>query len=91
MTDPPRDPDAKSRTGRGTDHGTPPGVPRWVKVSGIVVGILVLALVAIMFISGADHGPSRHATGHRPTGQIEQKALGDETLASHHPSDWGHG
>ena len=34
--------------------------PRWVKVSGIVVIILVLLVVAIMFISGGEHGPGRH-------------------------------
>jgi hypothetical protein len=57
MPDPPRHPDAE--TGHDTSRGGPPGVPRWVKVSGIVVAILVLALVAVMLIGG-DHGPGRH-------------------------------
>lgn len=37
-----------------------PGTPRWVKVSGLVVIILVLLATAIMFISGGEHGPGRH-------------------------------
>ena len=39
-----------------------PGTPRWVKVSGIAVGVLVL-LVVIMVVAGAGgpHGPGRHA------------------------------
>ena len=57
MSDPPRHTNAE--TGHDTDRGAPPGVPRWVKVSGIIVAILVLALVAVMLIGG-DHGPGRH-------------------------------
>ena len=37
----------------------PPTTPRWVKVSLITVGVLVLiALVAML--GGENHGPSRH-------------------------------
>jgi hypothetical protein len=57
MPELPRHPDAES--GHDTARGAPPGVPRWVKVSGIVVAILILALVAVMLIGG-DHGPGRH-------------------------------
>ena len=35
----------------------PPPVPRWVKVTGIVVVVLAL-LVAVMLLAG--HGPGRH-------------------------------
>ncbi len=40
-----------------------PGIPRWVKVSGIIVIVLVL-LVVIMLVTGVggSHGPGRHAT-----------------------------
>jgi uncharacterized membrane protein len=37
-----------------------PGMPTWVKVGGIVTLILILLVVAIMFIVGVNHGPSRH-------------------------------
>ena len=43
-----------------------PGTPRWVKVSGIMVIVLVV-LVAIMLLSG--HGPGRHTSfGHAGSG-----------------------
>ena len=35
-----------------------PGVPRWVKVSGIV-GIVLVLLVIIVALTGG-HGPGRH-------------------------------
>jgi hypothetical protein len=39
----------------------PYSTPRWVKVSGIIVIVLVL-LVGIMLLTGVggDHGPGRH-------------------------------
>lgn len=39
-----------------------PGTPRWVKVSGIVVGVLVLLAVILMLAGGGPvrHGPGRH-------------------------------
>lgn len=37
-----------------------PGTPRWVKVSGIIAIVLVLLVVIMMFIGGANHGPGRH-------------------------------
>lgn len=38
----------------------PPGVPRWLKVTGLVVGLVVLILVVAMLLVGGDHGPGRH-------------------------------
>lgn len=44
-----------------------PGVPRWVKVTGIVVAALVLlVLVAQLTGLGGDHGPGRHLPGGQP-------------------------
>lgn len=49
-----------------TDHGAPgggarPGTPRWVKVIGLVVAVLVaLVLLAQLGGVGGDHGPGRH-------------------------------
>jgi hypothetical protein len=51
--------------GTGDDTGVGPGggsttiTPRWVKVFGIIVIVLVL-LVGIMMLSGG-HGPGAHA------------------------------
>jgi hypothetical protein len=43
------------------DQPTYPGMPRWVKISGIVVGAMIL-LAAILIFSGigGPHGPGRH-------------------------------
>jgi hypothetical protein len=39
-----------------------PGTPRWVKVSGIIVAVLVLLVALILFTGvGGPHGPGRHA------------------------------
>ncbi len=37
-----------------------PGTPRWVKVFGIIVIVVVLLVFAGMFIGGGEHGPGRH-------------------------------
>lgn len=40
-------------------------MPRWVKVSAIVAAVLALLAVAVLLISGGEHGPSRHmSAGH---------------------------
>ena len=38
-------------------------MPRWVKVSGIIVAVLVLLLIVVLLISGGGHGPRRHVSG----------------------------
>jgi hypothetical protein len=44
--------------GPGRDY---PGIPRWVKVSGIIALVLVLLVVVIMVAGlGGQHGPGRH-------------------------------
>jgi hypothetical protein len=47
------------------DNGTPPSMPRWVKVFGIVV-IVLIVIVVIGLLIGGNHGPGRHL-GFRPT------------------------
>jgi len=37
-----------------------PGTPRWVKVSGILAGVVSLLLVTVMLFGGGRHGPGRH-------------------------------
>jgi hypothetical protein len=39
-----------------------PGTPRWVKVFGIIVIVVVLLVVGLMFIGGGEHGPGRHTS-----------------------------
>ncbi|WP_420179884.1 hypothetical protein [Paenarthrobacter sp. TA1.8] len=45
------------------DRDTFTGPPRWVKVSAIVAGVLLLVVVAVMLLSGGEHGPGRHGIG----------------------------
>lgn len=35
------------------------GMPRWVKVSAIVV-VAVMVLMVVLMLVGGDHGPGRH-------------------------------
>ena len=50
-----------------------PGTPRWVKVSGIIVLVLVLLAVVIMVTGvGGQHGPWR-LTGDADTPRLEHR------------------
>ena len=42
---------------------TKPGMPRWVKVSGIIAIVLALVVVIVVLVSGGEHGPGRHLPG----------------------------
>lgn len=61
MTEPSRyldsDDDADVRPGGEPDAG----LPRWVKISGIVAIIVVLLLAVMLLVGGGEHGPSRHS------------------------------
>jgi len=52
-----------------------PGTPRWVKISGTIVGILVLLVVILVLFGGSPHGPVRHLSSSAGSGA-------GETLAS---------
>jgi hypothetical protein len=76
----PGGPDADLGVGpAGSSTTTYPGTPRWVKVSGIVVLVLVLLVVAVLVASGGQHGPGRHVPagapgrsgGHAPPAALE--------------------
>ena len=44
-----------------------PGTPRWVKVFGIIVAVVVLLFIVVMMVGdGGEHGPGRHA----PSGDV---------------------
>lgn len=54
------------------DRGSPPPVPRWVRVFGIVLAVLVLILLAVLVLSGGQHGPGRHLSS---AGAIDASGL----------------
>ncbi|MDQ5852619.1 MAG: FAD-dependent oxidoreductase [Chloroflexota bacterium] len=42
----------------------PPSTPRWVKVTGIIVGVVLLLFVILLFTRGpGGHGPGMHGSG----------------------------
>ncbi|HMT33196.1 hypothetical protein [Gordonia pseudamarae] len=43
-----------------TPTSPPHRTPRWVKVVAVVVGVLIVLVVAVMLLSGGNHGPGRH-------------------------------
>jgi hypothetical protein len=53
-----------------------PGTPRWVKISGIALGVLVL-LIVVMVVAGVGgpHGPGRHAPAEVGAGPSVESSL----------------
>ena len=85
MADPPRSPD----TGAGADRGE--GMPRWVKVFGIIVIVLVLLAVVVLLTGGGGHGPGRHlggggdtapSSGHQRSGGVGGPADADQAACT---------
>ena len=68
----------------GTDVGPtgdrPPGIPRWVKVSGIITIVLILLIVIMIFIGGGNHGPERHITTNDASAQTLPIVQGVEQI-----------
>ena len=52
-----------------------PGTPRWVKVFGIIVIVLVLLLGVLMLFGGGEHGPGRHALSGDAGGQVPPSSV----------------
>jgi hypothetical protein len=66
-----------------SDTGDDPGTPRWVKMSGIIGGVLV-ALIVVMLLAG--HGPGRHLPGgHMPAGHLPLPSATEGTVGSPAP------
>lgn len=43
------------------DHPPYPGTPRWVKISGMILGLMILLATVLMASGvGGPHGPGRH-------------------------------
>ena len=94
MADPSPYPGEGDDTEVGYDRGAPPGTPRWVKVFGIVVLILVLLFVIMGIASGGRHGPGRHIPsgdgrghmprirGHETTGRSGRPTSADEAVGT---------
>jgi len=54
------DPQHDSRPDAGD---TPPGMPRWVKVAALLVGLLILMLLVLQLTGLAGkHGPGMHSS-----------------------------
>ena len=45
---------------RQTKSDSDGSVPRWLKIGGLVVGLLLVLFLAMSMISGGEHGPGRH-------------------------------
>jgi hypothetical protein len=78
MNDPPQ-----SDSRDVTTPEPPPGMPRWVKISGIVVGVLILLFLVLRLTGiGGDHGPGRHMSEPEPGsyGSTEEQAAPAATL-----------
>jgi hypothetical protein len=76
MTDPNPATDTSSETvSRRASASSYPGMPTWVKVGGIVTLVVILLVVAIMFIAGGTHGPSRHMPSSSGTSATSQVAV----------------
>ena len=46
------------------DHGTPPRMPRWVKIVALLVGLLIVLFAIVQLTGiGGEHGPGRHVSG----------------------------
>ena len=62
MADPPPSPNTGDDAGVGPDRESSVGLPRWVKVVGIVVALLILMFLAVQLIGGGhqipQHAPS---------------------------------
>jgi hypothetical protein len=95
MGDPPRDRHTGEDARLAADRQPAPGMPRWVKLSAVIVAVLVLLLVVVMLLSGSGHGPQRHrsdgAAGPAPRSSVSAAftmsggGLGDQppSKASH--------
>ena len=60
-------------------RGDAPGIPRWVKITGLVLVALLLLIGAVMVLSGGQHGPGRHVAWTSTTEEVTERSA---TLSS---------
>jgi hypothetical protein len=60
MSDPSSRPGTGSETDGRSGDGSPPRTPRWVWVSVIVVGAVIVLAVVLLLVAGGEHGPGHH-------------------------------
>jgi hypothetical protein len=84
-----------AQTQEERDRESPPGMPRWVKVFGIIVIVLVLLFV-ISLLAGVRHGPGMHTPSGDAGGQTlpfsvrENYTPAGGDLAGHTPLEAGY-
>lgn len=44
-----------------------PGRPRWVTISAILAGVLLMMVALLLVAGGGRHRPGQHFGGHTPT------------------------
>ncbi len=87
MANRPPNRDTGDDTGVRPTEDRPPGMPRWLKVSGIIVVLLILLVVGISFIAGAGccQGVEAVARKHLRRDIIPKKAAGLRDLGQQVP------
>ena len=65
----------------GANQSTPTGMPRWVKMLGIIAILVVLLVGIAMLATGGEHGPGRHLP---PATTAESTAVGSHSPSMEH-------
>lgn len=68
--------ESKEADSHNGDRESPPGVPRWVKISGLVVLVVAVVVVVVMLVLGGEHGPGQHTGAASATGTTAPQAPG---------------
>ncbi|WDV52175.1 hypothetical protein PV963_18230 [Streptomyces coeruleorubidus] len=76
MVDPSEKPNARGKTGEGPGRVPAAGTPRWVKVSGLALIVVLLFVVLHLATGSGDHGPGRHLGGEAPLVGVTETAAG---------------
>ena len=72
MAGPPPYPEADTGDdGVGPVRRSTTGTPRWVKVSGVIGLVVVLAVVVMLIAGGGEHGPGCHTGSGDAGGQAQ--------------------
>jgi hypothetical protein len=63
MAHEPANPETSDESGEALDRPATVGTPRWVKVFGAIVLVVLVLFVVVSIVGGGEHGPRRHAPG----------------------------